>query len=57
MEDSAIEAPDAYGESAVLTRRFMPRAVLWKGELSEAASRYGKKTANARYVGLDARFP
>ncbi len=53
MEDSDIELADAYGESLRLARRFMPRAVYWKGELSEAASRYGKKIAAVRRVGLD----
>ena len=53
MEDSEIEVPDAYGESLCLTRRFMPKAVFWKGELSGAASRYGNKVANARRVELN----
>ena len=53
MEDSDIELLDSYNESARITQRFMPKAVLWKGELTEAASRYGKKIPNARYVTLD----
>ncbi|MCL2001771.1 MAG: amidohydrolase/deacetylase family metallohydrolase [Planctomycetes bacterium] len=50
VEDADLELPDSYNEFARITRRFMPKAVLWEGELSEASSRYGEKTANARQV-------
>jgi dihydroorotase len=53
MEDSDVEIPDSYKESVRITRRFMPKAVLWKGELSGAASRYGKPAPNARYIRLE----
>ena len=53
VEDSDIEVADSCGESARLVRRFMPRAVLWKGELSGAASRYGKTVPNAAHIRLE----
>ncbi len=53
MADADLELPDSYGQSARITRRFMPVAVLWKGELAEAASRYGKAVPKARNLVLE----
>ena len=38
-EESALDLPDSNGEVARINRRICPRAVLWKGELADAASR------------------
>ena len=39
VEDCAIDIPDSLGDMLTLTKRVLPRAVYWKGELSDAASR------------------
>ncbi len=51
-EASGLDLPDACGESARIAERFLPKAVVWKGELTEAASRYGRPRLTARHVEI-----
>jgi dihydroorotase len=48
MEDEDLVLPDSLGEAMRIPRRFVPRAVFWKGVLYPAASRFdgrgGRKT-------------
>ncbi|MDR3078393.1 MAG: amidohydrolase/deacetylase family metallohydrolase, partial [Planctomycetota bacterium] len=39
LDGTDLSLPDAEGEAMRLEKRFTPRAILWRGELADAASR------------------
>ncbi len=39
VEDCAVDMPDSLGDRLTLSRRILPKAVFWKGELTDAATR------------------
>ena len=49
VEDCAVDIPDSLGDMLTITKRVLPRAVYWMGELSAAASRMPREfsTRNA----------
>lgn len=42
LEKADMRLPDSLGDVLAVTERIVPKAVLWKGELTRAASRYDK---------------